>query len=101
MAFLAIPAFGAPAANDLAARSAELDARAEALEVRAAALVCQFGGVKACSAEVRLLFVRQTYDIEAPLTLIEVRRQGPSARRLLQLPRDLHLQLSQLEAIDP
>lgn len=53
MAFLATPALGAAVGNNLAARSAELDARAaEALEVRAAALVCQFGGVKACSAEV-------------------------------------------------
>ncbi|KAL8718602.1 MAG: hypothetical protein Q9225_004287 [Loekoesia sp. 1 TL-2023] len=52
MALLATPTLGAPAASDLAARSAELDARAaEALEVRAAALVCQFGGVKACSAK--------------------------------------------------
>lgn len=54
MAFLATPAIGAAVGNNLAARSAELDARAEALEVRAAALVCQFGGVKACSAEVCL-----------------------------------------------
>ncbi|KAL9006298.1 MAG: hypothetical protein Q9188_000955 [Gyalolechia gomerana] len=51
MAFLATPAIGAAVGNNLAARSAELDAREEALEVRAAALVCQFGGVKACSAE--------------------------------------------------
>ncbi|KAL8837206.1 MAG: hypothetical protein Q9176_005837 [Flavoplaca citrina] len=53
LAFLATPAVGAamPAA-DLAARSAELDARAEQLEARAALLVCQFGGDKACSAEV-------------------------------------------------
>ena len=53
LAFLATPAVGAamPAA-DLAARSAELDTRAEQLEARAALLVCQFGGDKACSAEV-------------------------------------------------
>ncbi|KAL8878333.1 MAG: hypothetical protein Q9198_003833, partial [Flavoplaca austrocitrina] len=52
LAFLATPAVGAamPAA-DLAARSAELDARAEQLEARAALLVCQLGGVKACTAE--------------------------------------------------
>ena len=56
MAFLSTPAVGAAVGNtnNLAARSAELDARAaEALEVRAAALVCQFGGVKACSVEAR------------------------------------------------
>lgn len=54
MAFLALPTIGAPSPN-IEARSAELDARAnEILEARAAALVCQFGGVKACSAEVRL-----------------------------------------------
>lgn len=60
MAFLATPALGAPAVSDLAARSAELDARAaEALEVRAAALVCQLGGVKACTAKVCPIFAHQ------------------------------------------
>ena len=58
MAFLAIPAVGAAVgASNIAARSAELDARAvELLEARAAALVCQFGGVKACSLEVGIHF---------------------------------------------
>ncbi|KAL8951796.1 MAG: hypothetical protein Q9222_002245 [Ikaeria aurantiellina] len=51
LAIFAAPALGAPTSNDLVERSAELDARAEALEARAALLVCQFGGVKACSAE--------------------------------------------------
>ncbi|KAI4192654.1 MAG: hypothetical protein LQ348_003081 [Seirophora lacunosa] len=51
MAFLATPAFGAAVGNDIAARSAELDAREAQVEARAAQLVCQFGGVKACSAE--------------------------------------------------
>lgn len=48
-----VDAPAAAALNDLAARSSELDARAvENLEARAAALVCQFGGVKACSVKV-------------------------------------------------
>ncbi|KAL9627281.1 MAG: hypothetical protein Q9204_006681, partial [Flavoplaca sp. TL-2023a] len=52
LASLATPAIGAamPAA-DLAARSAELDAGAEELKARAALLVCQPGGIKACTAE--------------------------------------------------
>lgn len=54
MAFLATPAFGAAVGNDIAARSAELDAREAQVEARAALLVCQFGGVEACSVEVRL-----------------------------------------------
>ena len=56
LAFLATPAVGAAmSASDLAARSTELDTRAEQLEARAAQLVCQFGGVKLCSAEVSVL----------------------------------------------
>ncbi|KAI4095069.1 MAG: hypothetical protein LQ339_007380 [Xanthoria mediterranea] len=52
LAFLATPAVGAAmSASNLAARSTELDTRAEQLEARAALLVCHFGGVKACSAE--------------------------------------------------
>ncbi|KAI4087465.1 MAG: hypothetical protein LQ344_006753 [Seirophora lacunosa] len=51
MALLATPAFGAAVGNDIAARSAELDAREAQVEARAVQLVCQFGGVKACSAE--------------------------------------------------
>ncbi|KAL9599057.1 MAG: hypothetical protein Q9219_004091 [cf. Caloplaca sp. 3 TL-2023] len=66
MALLATPTLGAAVGNNLAARSAELDARAaEALEVRAAALVCQFGGVKACSAEDMRLQLGQL-DVQHP-----------------------------------
>ncbi|KAL8749115.1 MAG: hypothetical protein Q9184_006930 [Pyrenodesmia sp. 2 TL-2023] len=51
MALLATPAFGAAVGNDIAARSAELDAREADIEARAALLICQFGGNKACSVK--------------------------------------------------
>ncbi|KAL8766569.1 MAG: hypothetical protein Q9209_006712 [Squamulea sp. 1 TL-2023] len=50
LAFFATPSVAAATpATDLAARSAELHTRSAELEARAAALVCQFGGIQACS----------------------------------------------------
>ncbi|KAI4176813.1 MAG: hypothetical protein LQ346_007783 [Caloplaca aetnensis] len=68
MAFLATPAFGAAVGNDIAARSAELDAREAQVEARAALLVCQFGGVEACSVENLRLQPRKPCSPDPPST---------------------------------
>ncbi|KAL8917529.1 MAG: hypothetical protein Q9208_007890 [Pyrenodesmia sp. 3 TL-2023] len=48
---IAVPSVEGFDGNDIVARSAELDAREADIEARGALLVCQFGGVKACSVK--------------------------------------------------